>query len=85
MNNSTQTNWQDTKAKIKSKWSKFSDTEIEGFKDNMEKVCAQIQKTYGTGKDQAEKEYKEFKTSMISPAAAAAAAATPKPDSSGAM
>jgi uncharacterized protein YjbJ (UPF0337 family) len=59
-----QNNWSDVKAKIKTRWSKFNDTEIDGFKDNLDKLSAQIQKTYGVAKEQAEKELGEFKHSL---------------------
>ncbi len=61
---STSPTWADTKAKIKAKWSKFSDTELDGFKDNLDKLSTQIQKTYGIAKEQAEKDYKDFKKSL---------------------
>ena len=61
-----QNSWSDIKAKIASKWSKFSDAELESFRNNLDKVSAQIQKTYGMAKDQAEKEYNDFKSSLQS-------------------
>ena len=62
--NSIQSDWTNIKAKIKTKWDKFSDKEIDGFKDNLESLSTKIQSVYGYAKDQAEKEYKEFKTSI---------------------
>jgi uncharacterized protein YjbJ (UPF0337 family) len=67
MNTQTlQNNWSDVKAKIKARWSKFNDSEIDGFKDNFDKMSAQIQKTYGISKEQAEKEFADFKQSLTS-------------------
>lgn len=66
MNNQpTQQSWPEIKAKISAKWSKFSDTQLEGFKNNLGKVTHQIQQTYGIPKEQAEKEYTEFSKSII--------------------
>jgi uncharacterized protein YjbJ (UPF0337 family) len=59
-----QSNWSDLKAQIKARWGKFNDIEVEGFKDNLDRVAAQVQKTYGVAKDQAEKELADFKASL---------------------
>ena len=64
--NTVHNNWSDIKAKIKTKWSKFSENELESFKGNLDKVSAQIQKTYGVAKEQAEKEFGEFKKTLQS-------------------
>ena len=64
-----QNNWPNVKTKIKAKWSKFSDQEVESFKDNLDKISAQIQKTYGITKDQAEKQFSDFKVTLQSMAA----------------
>jgi uncharacterized protein YjbJ (UPF0337 family) len=66
MNNSdqAQTEWTDLKGKIKSKWAKFSDTEVDAFRDKIDMISEQLQKTYGYTKDKAEQEYKAFKTGL---------------------
>ena len=65
MNTQTpQTNWSDVKSKIKTRWSKFNDSELDGFKDHLDTVSGQIQKTYGISKEQAEKEFSEFKKTL---------------------
>jgi uncharacterized protein YjbJ (UPF0337 family) len=56
--------WTDLKGKIKVKWSKFNDTEVDALRDKMHLVSEQIQKTYGYTKDKAEQEYKDFKKSL---------------------
>ena len=72
MNNAiVQNNWPNVKIKIKAKWGKLSDQEIESFKDNLDKVSAQIQRTYGITKDQAEKQFSDFKLTLQSMAASA--------------
>jgi len=65
MSTVTQNNWSEIKAQIKTKWNKFTDTELDGFKDNLDKVSEQIQKTYGVAKDLAEKEFNEFKKNLV--------------------
>ncbi len=55
-----QTEWTALKAKIKGKWSKFNDTEVDSFRGKMHLISDQIQKTYGSTKDKAEQEYKDF-------------------------
>lgn len=64
--NTSQSNWNEVKSKIKSKWSKFSDNEIDSLKGNLEALSDKIQKVYGYAKDRAEREYNEFKTSLKS-------------------
>lgn len=62
--NTIQNGWSDTRAKIKSKWNKFSESELDSFRDNLDKVPMQIQKTYGSSKEQSEKELSDFKISL---------------------
>lgn len=56
--------WTDLKEKIKGRWSKFADSEVDGFRDKMHLISEHIQKTYGYTKDKAEQEYKDFKTGL---------------------
>lgn len=56
-----QNSWSDLSGKFKTKWNKFNDKYLEGFKDNLKKVSAQIQKTYGIAKEQTEREFNDFK------------------------
>jgi uncharacterized protein YjbJ (UPF0337 family) len=59
-----QNEWTELKGKIKARWSKFADTDVESFKGNMHLISDKIQKAYGYTKDKAEQEYKEFTTSL---------------------
>jgi len=52
--------WSNVKQKIKAKFGKFSDTEIEGLKGHMDQLTSKVQKMYGYDKEKAEKECKEF-------------------------
>ncbi|MGE4130774.1 MAG: hypothetical protein AB7F86_04005 [Bdellovibrionales bacterium] len=58
------TEWTDIKGKIKQKWDKLVDTDIDGFKGNMHLISEKLQKTYGYTKDKAEQEYTEFKKTL---------------------
>ena len=57
-------NWTELKGKIKSKWAKLTDGDIDELKGDMEQLSGKLQKTYGYAKDKAEKEFKEFKSSL---------------------
>jgi uncharacterized protein YjbJ (UPF0337 family) len=56
--------WTDLKGKIKSKWSKLADTDVDSFKGNMHLIADKIQTTYGYTKDKAQQEYNDFKKSI---------------------
>lgn len=58
------TEWNETKSKIKSKWSKLADVDVDSFKGNMDLITEKIQKAYGYTKDKAEQEYKDFKKTL---------------------
>ncbi len=60
----TQTEWTELKGKIKSKWSKLVDADIESFKDNMHLISEKVQKAYGFTKDKAESEYSDFRKTL---------------------
>jgi len=64
--NTIQNDWSDLKTKIKAKWDKFSEKEIDGFKDSLDTLSVKIQTVYGCAKEQAEREYTEFKRSITS-------------------
>jgi len=69
-------NWTELKGKIKARWGKFADADVDGFRDNMHLITETIQKKYGYAKDKAEQEYKDFKMSL-EPKVAAAEKSTP--------
>ncbi len=58
--NTNQADWTELKGKIKAKWGKFIETELESFKGNMHLIVEKVQKSYGLTKDKAELEYAEF-------------------------
>lgn len=56
--------WTDLKGKIKSKWSKLADTDVDSFKGNMHLIADKVQTAYGYTKDKAQQEYNDFKKSL---------------------
>jgi uncharacterized protein YjbJ (UPF0337 family) len=58
--NITEKNWPEIRAQIKSKWSRLADDEVDVFRNDLDQIVPQIQKTYGMPKDRAEREYEEF-------------------------
>jgi uncharacterized protein YjbJ (UPF0337 family) len=59
-----QNDWTELRTKIKAKWDKFVDTDLESFKGNMHLISEKVQKVYGVTKDKAEQEYADFKKTL---------------------
>ena len=69
MNSDTaQGNWSEIKGKIKQKWGKLTDDEVESFKGNMDSISGKIQKAYGYAKEKAESEFNDFKQTLAAKA-----------------
>ena len=60
----TQKDWKEIKGRIKSKWGKFVDADVESFKGNLHLIAAKVQSVYGMTKDKAEMEYADFKKAL---------------------
>ena len=73
-----QGNWNELKGKIKTKWAKLTDDDVESFKGNLDQISGKIQKTYGYAKEKADGEYRDFQQSLT---AIVAAVTEPKKDS----
>jgi uncharacterized protein YjbJ (UPF0337 family) len=56
--------WTDLRTKIKAKWGKFVDTDIDAFKGNMHLIVDKVQKVYSCTKEKAEQEYNDFKKTL---------------------
>ena len=56
--------WSELRSKIKAKWSKLVDTDLDSFKDNLHLIADKVQKVYGVTKDKAEQEYKDFRKTL---------------------
>lgn len=78
----TAAEWTEIKGKIKSKWGKFGEAELESFKGNMDLITEKMQKSYGFTKDKAEQEYQDFKKTLepVTPKAADAVVTPAKPN-----
>lgn len=78
-------NWPALKAKIRNKWGKFSDQELNTLKSDITQLRGKIQKAYGLSAEHAEYQYEEFKTAVFvllsaeAPKSAVAAAPEPLP------
>lgn len=57
-------NWHILKGKIKNKWARFNNNELEALNGNLENLSGALQVRYGYAKDKADKEYSEFKASL---------------------
>lgn len=53
--------WKILKGKIKKAWGKLTDDQIEIAKGDTQKIEGEIQKAYGLEKDEAKKQYQEWK------------------------
>ena len=49
-------NWKQLKGKIRQKWGKFTDSDLETIAGKKDQLLGRLQKDYGLAKDQAEKE-----------------------------
>lgn len=74
-------NWSELKGKIKTQWSKINDDQIESVRKDFNQLSARIQTAYGVAKEDAEKQYADFKKTiepLISDEAPAAVAQSPE-------
>jgi uncharacterized protein YjbJ (UPF0337 family) len=56
--------WAELKGKLKARFSRLSNENLESLKDNLDKLSEKLQATYGYAKDQADKEYRSFKAAI---------------------
>lgn len=50
--------WKQMKGKIKARWGKLTDDEIDEAKGNHEVLCGRIQKAYGLSREEVERDLK---------------------------
>lgn len=61
----TQTaNWKEVKGKIKAKFGKLSDSDIDGLNGHMDRLQGKVQKAYNYSEDKAKQECKTFNESI---------------------
>lgn len=56
--------WNILKGKIKQKWGKLTDNEIDEVSGNMDELVGKLEKSYGFAKDEAKTEYDQFRRSL---------------------
>ncbi|MFK3662069.1 CsbD family protein [Scandinavium sp. NPDC088450] len=56
-------NWKQFKGKVKEKWGKLTDDDLDVIEGKREQLAGRIQERYGYAKDQAEKEMKDWEDS----------------------
>jgi ElaB/YqjD/DUF883 family membrane-anchored ribosome-binding protein len=64
MSTEHQVSWTLVTSKIKHKWKKFEDNDIESMKENLDMLSDKLQSIYSYPKTKADKEVKEFRTSL---------------------
>jgi uncharacterized protein YjbJ (UPF0337 family) len=55
--------WKQFKGKVKEKWGKLTDDDLNKIQGRRDQLAGAIQKHYGIAKDEAEKQLKEFESS----------------------
>lgn len=53
-------NWKKFKGKVKEQWGKLTDDDLDVIEGRRDQLAGKIQKAYGTSKEQAEEQLKEF-------------------------
>jgi uncharacterized protein YjbJ (UPF0337 family) len=64
MMTSSKNDWKETKGKIKAKFGKLSDSDIDGLNGHMDQLTVKVQKAYEYDKPKADKECKAFTDSL---------------------
>ena len=55
-------NWKQLKGKIKEQWGKLTDDELDVLEGRSEMLVGKLQERYGVTRDEAERQYKEFRS-----------------------
>ena len=56
-------NWKEFKGKIKEKWGKLTDDDLDVAEGNRDQLIGKIQQRYGLAKDEAERQYADLEES----------------------
>jgi uncharacterized protein YjbJ (UPF0337 family) len=56
-------NWNEFKGKIKEKWGKLTDDDLDVAEGQRDQLIGKIQQKYGLARDEAERQYKELEHS----------------------
>jgi uncharacterized protein YjbJ (UPF0337 family) len=57
-------NWKQLEGKVKAKWGKLTDDDLQVIEGKREELSGRIQERYGCAKEQAEKELADFCNSL---------------------
>lgn len=57
-------NWKQFSGKVKEKWGKLTDDDLMAVNGKREQLAGKIQECYGIGKDEAEKQLKDFEKNI---------------------
>lgn len=57
-------NWKQFRGKAKEKWGKLTNDELDVIAGKRDQLAGKIQKAYGIGKDEAEKQIKDWETQL---------------------
>jgi uncharacterized protein YjbJ (UPF0337 family) len=62
--NRIQGNWKQLKGKVKAQWGNLTDDQIDIIDGRREELLGKVQEAYGVGKDEAERQVREFERSL---------------------
>ncbi|MBS0422046.1 MAG: CsbD family protein [Proteobacteria bacterium] len=54
-------NWHQIKGKVKEQWGKLTDDDLQQLEGKSEQLAGKLQERYGLGRDEAERQAKEFR------------------------
>jgi len=55
-------NWKQFKGQVKEQWGKLTDDDLDRINGQREQLAGKIQESYGIGKDEAEKQLKDWES-----------------------
>ncbi|MGD9942048.1 MAG: CsbD family protein [Burkholderiaceae bacterium] len=55
-------NWKQFKGKVQEQWGKLTDDSLDVINGRREQLAGKIQETYGIGKDEAERQIRDFES-----------------------
>jgi uncharacterized protein YjbJ (UPF0337 family) len=57
-------NWKQFKGKVKEQWGKITDDDLDKIRGQREQLAGKIQECYGIGKDEAERQLKDWERDL---------------------
>ena len=65
-------NWKQLQGKVKEKWGKLTDDDLDVMQGRRDQIVGKIQERYGIAKDEAERQLKEFEGTQLESAGTSA-------------